>query len=100
RVRGPNRRPPPLDARDGGLRLDSRNLYGRGDVLRFDLPPPAAEKPGVMERGFIAMRRWFGRGEFAHYKELGPENGKGYEEVAQALTGSPARMVRVNDRGE
>ncbi len=29
--------------RDGGLILDSRNLY---DVLRFDLPPPAAENPG------------------------------------------------------
>ena len=28
--------------------LDSRNLYGRGDVLRFDLPPPTAEKPGVL----------------------------------------------------
>ena len=32
--------------RDGVLILDSRNLYGRGDVLRFDLPPPTAEKPG------------------------------------------------------
>ncbi len=26
--------------RDGVLILDSRNLYGRGDVLRFDLPSP------------------------------------------------------------
>ena len=32
--------------RDGVLILDSRNLYGRGDVLRFDLPPPTADKPG------------------------------------------------------
>jgi two-component system sensor histidine kinase ChvG len=86
--------------RDGVLILDSRNLYGRGDVLRFDLPPPTAEKPGLMERAFIAMRRWFGRGDLPLYKELGPENGKGYEEVAQALNGTPARMVRVNDRGE
>ena len=31
--------------RDGTLILDSRNLYGRGDVLRFDLPPPLAETP-------------------------------------------------------
>ena len=31
--------------RDGVLILDSRNLYGRGDVLRFDLPPPNAEQP-------------------------------------------------------
>jgi two-component system sensor histidine kinase ChvG len=86
--------------RDGVLILDSRNLYGRGDVLRFDLPPPNAEKPGLMERAFIALRRWFGRGDLPLYKELGPENGKGYPEVAHALNGLHASMVRVNDRGE
>ena len=86
--------------RDGVLILDSRNLYGRGDVLRFDLPPPNAEKPGLMERAFIALRRWFGRGDLPLYNELGPENGKGYQEVAQALSGAHASMVRVNDRGE
>ena len=86
--------------RDGVLILDSRNLYGRGDVLRFDLPPPTAEKPGLMERAFIAIRRWFGRGDLPLYKELGPENGKGYPEVQQALNGVPTRMVRINDRGE
>ena len=86
--------------RDGVLILDSRNLYGRGDVLRFDLPPPTAEKPGLMERAFIAIRRWFGRGDLPLYKELGPENGNGYPEVRQALNGMPTRMVRINDRGE
>ncbi len=86
--------------RDGVLILDSRNLYGRGDVLRFDLPAPTAEKPGLMERAFIAIRRWFGRGDLPLYKELGPENGKSYPEVEQALNGVPTRMVRVNDRGE
>ena len=86
--------------RDGVLILDSRNLYGRGDVLRFDLPPPNADKPGLMERGFIAIRRWFGRGDLPLYKELGPENGKGYSEIGQALNGLHASMVRVNERGE
>ena len=86
--------------RDGVLILDSRNLYGRGDVLRFDLPPPNAEKPSLIERGFIALRRWFGRGDLPLYKELGPENGKGYPEVSQALDGLHASMVRVNSRGE
>ena len=86
--------------RDGVLILDSRNLYGRGDVLRFDLPPPNAEKPGLVERAFIAFRRWFGRGDLPLYKELGPENGKGYPEVSQALDGLHASMVRVNSRGE
>jgi two-component system sensor histidine kinase ChvG len=82
------------------LLVDSRNLYGRGDILRFDLPPPNAQKPGVMERVFIAMRRWLGRGDLPLYTELGPENGKGYPEVENALSGLHASMVRVNDRGE
>jgi two-component system sensor histidine kinase ChvG len=86
--------------RDGVLILDSRNLYGRGDVLRFDLPSPTAEQPGLMERTFIAIRRWLGRGDLPLYKELGPENGKGYPEITQALNGLHASMVRINDRGE
>src|SRR6202008_4259679 len=84
--------------RDGSLILDSRSLYGRGDVLRFDLPPPTAEKPGIVERAFIALRRWFGRGDLPLYKDLGPENGKGYPEVTQALNGQHASMVSVNER--
>src|SRR4029079_1994929 len=86
--------------RDGVLILDSRNLYGRGDVLRFDLPAPNAEQPGFFDRTLPALRRWLGGGDLPIYKELGPENGKGYPEVAQALGGVPTSMVRVNDRGE
>src|SRR3712207_2790176 len=29
--------------RDGSLLLDSRNLYSRGQILSFPLPPPQAE---------------------------------------------------------
>ena len=86
--------------RGGVLLVDSRNLFGRGDVLRFDLPPPSAEKPGLFERGFIAVRRWLGRGDLPLYRELGAENGKGYNEVAQALNGQDASMVRINERGD
>jgi two-component system sensor histidine kinase ChvG len=86
--------------RDGVLILDSRNLYGRGDVLRFDLPPPNAEKPGFIERFYIGLRRWLERGDLPHYRELGPENGKGYPEVAQALGGSKGSLVSINDRAE
>jgi two-component system sensor histidine kinase ChvG len=86
--------------RDGVLLVDSRSLFGRGDILRFDLPPPNAEKPGLIERTFIAIRTWMGRGDLPLYKELGPENGKGYPEVAMSLNGQKASMVRINDRGE
>ncbi len=86
--------------RDGGLIVDSRNLDRRGDVFRFDLPSPTAEKPGIVERTVSAIRTWFGRGDLPLYRELGPENGMGYQEVALALTGQKASMVRINDRGE
>jgi two-component system, OmpR family, sensor histidine kinase ChvG len=86
--------------RDGGLILDSRNLYGRGDVLRFDLPPPNADKPGLFERAYIGLRKWLSRGDLPAYRELGPENGKGYPEVIQALNGQKASVVSMNNRGE
>ncbi|TAK48686.1 MAG: HAMP domain-containing protein [Xanthobacteraceae bacterium] len=86
--------------RDGGLLLDSRNLYGRGDVMRFDLPPPTAESAGLFERAMIAIRTWLNRGDLPLYHELGPENGKGYQEVGGALNGLKQSMVRINDRGE
>ena len=86
--------------RDGQLILDSRSLYGGENVLRFDLPPPAAEKPGIAERAVIAIRTWLNRGDLPLYRELGPENGKGYSEVADALNGQKDYKVRINDRGE
>jgi len=86
--------------RDGVLILDSRSLYGRGDVLRFELPPPTNEKPGFAERTMIAIRTWLNRGDLPLYRELGPENGNGYQEVGQALKGQKDSMVRINDRGE
>ena len=86
--------------RDGVPLVDSRNLFGRGDILRFDLPPPTAEKPGLFERAFVAVRHWLGRGDLPLYQELGAENGKGYPEVSRALNGQDSTMVRINDRGD
>jgi two-component system sensor histidine kinase ChvG len=86
--------------RDGVLLVDSRSLFGRGDVLRFDLPAPNAERPGFVERVFIAVRRWLGRGDLPLYRELGPANGRGYQEVSQALSGQNSSMVRIDDRGD
>lgn len=86
--------------REGTLFMDSRTFLGRGDVLRYDLPPPTAEKPGAVERTVGSIRRWMGRGDLPRYRELGPEeNGKAYPEIAQALAGQKASVVRVDDRG-
>jgi two-component system, OmpR family, sensor histidine kinase ChvG len=86
--------------RDGVLLLDSRDLDRAGDVLRVELPPLDAQRPGFFERAWITLRTWLGRGDLPLYRELAPENGRGYPEVAQALNGQNASMVRVNERGE
>ena len=85
--------------REGALLLDTRNLYGRGDVLRFDLIP-VDDRPSRMERAWIAVKNWFGRVNLPVYKDLGPANGRGYPEVVQAINGLKSSSVRVNERGE
>jgi two-component system sensor histidine kinase ChvG len=80
---------------NGGLLLDSRNLE---NVMRFPLPPPSS--PGLVERALITVRTWINRGDLPLYTELGPENGMGYVEVADALKGQKKSVVRVNSRGE
>ena len=84
--------------RDGSLVVDTRLFDRSGDVLRADLPPVDAQRPGVFERAWIALRTWLGRGDLPLYREL--PDGTGYQEVALALAGHTASTVRVNERGE
>ncbi|MGV3634741.1 MAG: stimulus-sensing domain-containing protein [Pseudorhodoplanes sp.] len=86
--------------REGVLLLDSRSLYGRGDVLRFDLPTPQEERPGFFQRQWLSIQKRLTRGDFPPYHELGSQNGKGYPEVVAALAGTTSSIVRMNTRGE
>jgi two-component system sensor histidine kinase ChvG len=79
----------------GGLLLDSRDLE---NVMRFPLPPPAS--PSLVERALTTVRTWINRGDLSLYRELGPDRGMGYEEVADAMKGQNRSMVRVNSHGE
>src|SRR5215218_9638550 len=54
----------------------------------------------MLQRAWNAVRLWFGRGDLPLYRELGPEGGKNYPEVAGALLGHKESMVRITDRGE
>ena len=40
------------------------------------------------------------RGTLPLYREHGPQEGKSYPEVANALSGHKSSMVRINERGE
>nr|WP_210252064.1 sensor histidine kinase [Rhodoplanes serenus] len=87
--------------REGVLFMDSRNFIGRGDVLRYDLPPPSGEGPNYLQRQLTKLRRWLSRGELPRYRELGPEeNGRAYPEIAQALNGQKGSVVRIDDQGD
>jgi two-component system sensor histidine kinase ChvG len=87
--------------KDGMLTLDSRNLYSRGDILRLDLPRIGeSDEPPLLERTWNMFRNRLGRADVPAYDDFANANGKSYTEVARALAGSPASVVRVNTRGE
>ena len=85
--------------REGSLLLDSRNLYSRGDVLRFDLPPLRKKDESFVERTWHRIRGFFQKNR-PPPEEMGPPNGKVLPEVVQALGGARANVVRQNARGE
>ena len=86
--------------RDGALLVDSRNLFGRGDVLRYDLPAPNAEEQGRSSGASSRCGAGSGAAIFRSITSSAPLNGRGYPEVAQALNGQNSSMVRINDRGD
>ena len=87
--------------RDGMLTLDSRNLYSRGDVLRLDLPRIGEpDETPLLERTWNMLRNRLGRADVPAYDDFENANGKSYPEVARALSGAPASVVRVNTRGQ
>jgi two-component system sensor histidine kinase ChvG len=86
--------------RDGALILDSDTFYSRGEVLRYDLPPPQAEKPDALSSFWQAVKTRMRQYDLPLYTEIGAANGKSYPEVATALTGTSVPIVRINDKGE
>ncbi|MGO4170625.1 stimulus-sensing domain-containing protein [Bosea sp. TAF32] len=87
--------------KDGLLTLDSRSLYSRGDVLRLDLPRVGEpDEPPLLERTWNMLRNRLGKADVPAYDDFENANGKSYPEVARALAGSPASVVRVNTRGQ
>ncbi|MBZ9735304.1 sensor histidine kinase [Mesorhizobium sp. CA18] len=86
--------------RDANLLLDSRHLYSRGQILRYDLPPVDEEQPGVVERVEKFIFDFFRNKDLPVYHEQPGGNGAAFPEVVKALTGSPSTIVRVSEQGE
>lgn len=86
--------------RDGELMLDSDTIYSRGQVLRYDLPPPGQADDGVVTSVWERISNAVWRSPLPVYRDIGGANGKAYPEVATALTGTSVPIVRANEKGE
>jgi two-component system sensor histidine kinase ChvG len=77
----------------GFMILDSAQIYQKGEVIRPGKPalatPPAND-------WWTTLMSWVPGDDFPPYKEYGPDEGTKYPEVAAALNGAPADVVRVD----
>ena len=85
---------------DANLLLDSRHLYSRGQVLRFDLPPLDNDSSSWSDSFSRLFNRILQPGNLPQYKEAPGGDGSIYPEVMNALTGVRGAVVRVTNKGE
>lgn len=86
--------------RDANLLLDSRHLYSRGQILRYDLPPLDETEPDFLDRVEDFVYGFFQRKDLPLYREQPGGNGAAYPEVVNALIGSPGFIVRISEQGD
>ncbi len=86
--------------RDANLLLDSRHLYSRGQILRYDLPSVDEEVPDFFDRVQRFIAEFFRRTDLPIYREQPGGNGSAFPEVMNALTGIPSTVVRISEQGE
>lgn len=75
----------------GFMILDSASIYQRGGVIRSSR---TAATPA--DSWWTTVMSWVPGDDFPPYKEYGPDEGTKYPEVAAALSGAPADVVRVD----
>ncbi|WP_432761353.1 stimulus-sensing domain-containing protein [Rhizobium mayense] len=85
---------------DANLLLDSRHLYSRGQVLRYDLPPVEDEKQSWSDWFSGLFNKMLQPGNLPVYKEAPGGDGSIYPEVMNALTGVRGAVVRTTEKGE
>ncbi|AVA19730.1 sensor histidine kinase ChvG [Rhizobium sp. NXC24] len=85
---------------DANLLLDSRHLYSRGQVLRYDLPPVEDAAQNWSDWFSGLLNKMLQPGNLPVYKEAPGGDGSIYPEVMNALTGVRGAVVRTTEKGE
>ena len=83
---------------DGNLVVDSRFLYGGGDIIQSDLPPRDANSHNVLVQWWNRAFDWFFAYDYPLQKEYNLDNGKDFPEVAAALNGAVVSVVRLDEK--
>ncbi|GHC74542.1 sensor histidine kinase [Limoniibacter endophyticus] len=86
--------------RDANLLLDSRHLYSRGLVLRYDLPSVEPKEEDFLEKLERFLSGLFRNTSIPIYREQPGGSGAGFPEVVSALNGSASYVVRITEQGE
>jgi len=86
--------------RDMNLLLDSRHLYSRGQILRYDLPPVVPAEPGFFDRVRVMFAEFFRRTDLPIYREQPGGTGTAFPEVVAAANGTSGYLVRLSEQGE
>jgi len=87
--------------RDANLLLDSRHLYSRGQVLRYDLPTIGDEKESFFEQLKKRLTAFFQSSDLPIDKEQPGGSGLAYEEVMTALNDGRTEVARRrSEQGE
>lgn len=85
---------------DGELLIDTAAMYSRGDIMRFDLPPPEESERTLIARTWDLMTHKLGSRVKGDKEDTNPTHGRSIAEVSSAFNGAPASIVRVNGAGE
>jgi two-component system sensor histidine kinase ChvG len=83
---------------EGNLVVDSRFLYGGGDIIQSDLLPLDADSHNVLVEWWNRAFDWFFAYDYPLQKEYNLDNGKDFPEVAAALNGAVVSVVRLDEK--
>lgn len=87
--------------RDANLLLDSRHLYSRGQVLRYDLPSIDGKKETLLDRLSKRFTTFFQASDLPIDREQPGGSGLAYEEVVTALNNGTTEVARRrSEQGE
>ncbi len=82
---------------EGNMLVDSRFLYGRGDIIQTDLPPIGAGESNFFSRWWDRFINRLFAYDYPLHVDYGLDNGKDFPEVAAAINGASVSVVRLNE---